>query len=364
VDIILDANILIADYQLSGTAFRVALDGIHRTDSRMCVPEVVVAEVVAKHKEHLALAGSELQKAKASLRRLGHRELADKVIGVEASAYADDFATQLRGTFKATGVLLLPWPSVSHEVVVHRILSGRRPTHTEAGYRDILIWETVLEHIKKTRPPTTVFVTRNSKDFLEEDRLHPHLLQDLVDAEIDPASVSVEQSIESLNKRIFEPTLALLEEAKGQLQEGSFPGFDIRAWLRQTGRDLVGEDDLRGAVTNLPDGCGRVSISGAPIIKEVVILDVRKLSKGDLLVEASVTMKGDVSMDVTARDVARFPELQEWAGDEPFTGSASIFVEEEFTATLELVVDGADVLAWELTGMEGQYGDWTIACDR
>jgi hypothetical protein len=284
VDIIVDTNILVADYQLNGTAFRVAFDGIHRTDWTLLVPQVVLAEVVSKYREQLLEVLAQHQKARDTLRRITGRELPgeDPVandVQVEIGRFAERFPRMLT----ERGAKLLPWPAVDHQAVVGRLLRGRRPMRKDVGYRDTLVWETIVTHLRSSERTQAVFVTRD-RDFLDGSGLHPDLLEDLREAGVDPARLSVEDSLAALNKRVFEPTLALLDEVKDQLQRGAFPYVDLRAWVARSLRDLIQEDDLRGTAIDLPHGCGKVDLSSANEVTSFEVSDVRRLSSGDLLV--------------------------------------------------------------------------------
>ena len=182
------------------------------------------------------------------------------------------------------------------------------------------------------------------------------LAQDLAKTAVDPARVSIEPSLERLNKRVFEPTLKHLDEVREQLQRRVFPGVDIHAWAEKEARDLIDGDDLRGTVIDLPDGCGRMHLSSDAKITEVAVENVRKLSAGELLVEVRTAIAGDVWLTVDEDDVW-CPEAREWLGDEPLYGSADISVPETFSATFELVVDAQEILSSELAGVSGNCGE-------
>src|ERR1035438_1034507 len=53
VDIILDANALIADFTLASPAFRLLFDGVARLDAKLYVVDVSVAEAARKLREEL-----------------------------------------------------------------------------------------------------------------------------------------------------------------------------------------------------------------------------------------------------------------------------------------------------------------------
>jgi hypothetical protein len=78
-------------------------------------------------------------------------------------------------------------------VVVDRALACKRPfLEGEKGYRDTLIWLSLLEHIKVTdSQDEIVFITANSKDFFEsgsKDTFHPDLITDI---QALPTSISI-----------------------------------------------------------------------------------------------------------------------------------------------------------------------------
>lgn len=64
------------------------------------------------------------------------KDLASKVQELVA-----DYETELRGRLNELGAVIIPIPSVSHQVVLTRALEKRRPFDTEGrdGYRDVLI---------------------------------------------------------------------------------------------------------------------------------------------------------------------------------------------------------------------------------
>ncbi len=359
MDIVLDANILIADYRLSGTAFRVTLDGIRRTDCKLLISEVVLAEVVAKYRDDLCEAVEQERKARRTIDRLTGRGAV--VPSLDVGAETEHFADHLRGRLIAAGARILPWPLVPHEAVVQRILSGRPPTRKDAGYRDTLIWESLLAHVVSARPKAAVLVTANARDFCEGEGLHPHLAKDLVNAGFTTNFVEVETSLTGLNKRVFEPMLGVLDEAKEKMARGAYRGIDLRVWLADHLRGLIDGDHLRGAASDLPDGCGGLHLSSKAEVRSLKVDDVRKLSNDELLVELRATIIGDVSISLDADDYERFAEARAWIGRDYSGGSVSISASEEFTGTFELIVGDGNVLASELTGMDGSYGEWTLS---
>lgn len=51
--LVLDSNIICADFHLKGSDFRVLLDSLPRTGISLCVPEIVIDEAVNKYGEEI-----------------------------------------------------------------------------------------------------------------------------------------------------------------------------------------------------------------------------------------------------------------------------------------------------------------------
>ena len=82
---------------------------------------------------------------------------------------------------KILKVDMLPYGDVPQTAIVSRVLARKRPFHkSDKGYRDALIWESILKICKQSDP--TFFVTDNHKDFCNEsnkEQLHADLIADL-----------------------------------------------------------------------------------------------------------------------------------------------------------------------------------------
>ena len=180
--IVLDANILIADFRLKGSKFRILLDSLDKIGNVLCIPEVAFDETVYKFKKHLEDANRKMSNGIADVSHLLGRELSvpllkSEDIEIETKEYREWLEIEL-GSYHAK---ILPYPKVKHKNVVARLLANKRPfKENELGYRDYLIWETVLE-FSGSCDDNISFVSNNTKDFLDEQGtgLHSHLVEDL-----------------------------------------------------------------------------------------------------------------------------------------------------------------------------------------
>jgi hypothetical protein len=147
VHVVLDANAVLLDWR-PGESWRKLERAAEDGAARLCLPAVVVDEVLA-HK-----------------RNRFKPEVARAIEAVRALAAGEPRA----------GYAILPYPAVDHRTVVARALARRRPFDAKGrnGYRDALIWETVLELARGLSEGRVLLCTRNSKDFGERG-LHADL---------------------------------------------------------------------------------------------------------------------------------------------------------------------------------------------
>lgn len=147
------------------------------------LPEVVVLEVVNHAQERISSAVDKMGSASGSLTKLS--------VPVDVSVPGTDelttrFEDQIRGKVESAGGRIDAVPEVPHTDLIQRSARGRKPFSnpgkgsseaSDKGYRDTLIWLTILEAATADQ---VAFVTANSSDFSDgQNGLHPDLLDDL-----------------------------------------------------------------------------------------------------------------------------------------------------------------------------------------
>lgn len=163
----------------------------------VAIPAVVLAEVVAHRRRALTRQRNDLKRDVRKGRRT--------VEGLdELRALVDEDNDGLQRMADAYGkhvlstcgqeASVLPYPSVGHEELVDRVLAYRRPfNESERGYRDALVWYSVLEQAADGR---VVVLTGNTKDFADPNgQLGPDLLADLDRLELDREDVRLARNV-------------------------------------------------------------------------------------------------------------------------------------------------------------------------
>ena len=129
----------------------------------VAVPEMVVLELVAQYDAEMRTRLGAASKAISNLERYIYTEKLP-ALSVDAQSLEAGYEEWFRNKLNDMGILILKLPDVPQQVITERALKKRRPFTTkggDAGYKDALIWETILEFLDSSLGPV-VFVTNDS----------------------------------------------------------------------------------------------------------------------------------------------------------------------------------------------------------
>lgn len=202
------------------------------------VPEIVFDETLNKHREKIREAGSVAQKKLEEYNRLACDEIKIdfETKYVAEDAQYEDFLTSLllsNCAYPPEG-----YPDVEHKIIVARALARKKPFKPDGreGYRDYLVWRTVLEIVKGNAGPIH-FVSENPKDFADENdkrKLHPDLLEEMKQLQIDSTRLTYWSSLKDFIDEVVKPELQRAEDEeklKQSLLENTQLSDAISAYL-------------------------------------------------------------------------------------------------------------------------------------
>jgi len=188
VVIALDTTVFVEDWLLGSPAGSLIRDQGASGTIALLVPELVIREAVGVYGRTFKRTQRDLRDVLRRRRRLDagapDAALGKVELSVDPVAASQNYEVALRATLASAGTQVLPLPTVGHEELVQRSLDHRKPFDHDghAGYRDALIWHTVLD--AATAAGRVVLVSANSSDFAfsrkEPDRLAQHLQDDVV----------------------------------------------------------------------------------------------------------------------------------------------------------------------------------------
>jgi len=296
--IILDTCILCSDYHMKGSYFHLLFDYIKKTKSSLIYPEVVVDEVKNKYKEKIEKYNNEYENAYNNLNKLSINKN-DSIIEVNlVKTIVKDYNIYFNNRVRENNIVITKYPKISHKKVVKRALDRKKPFSEDGqtGYRDFLIWETVL-NILKNSENNVVFITSNSKDFsISEDQLHPSLIGDLDEKRISKDKLLFYNSLKKFIDKHVIPKLSEiegLEKIKEKLVNNSCEELDFHRLLDDELKELLIGVNIDTEDARLPWQLEDVSIADITNSNNINIVDIRKLEKDELFINAIVYAECD-----------------------------------------------------------------------
>lgn len=184
--IVVDTSALLFDYHLQSPAWQMLrlaapyFGPRESTELSLAIPAVVIDELVQKAREAISQGDQFLRKGVKELKRFGCGPALEKSVGVDVDEVVDKYRRQLMNTLRDRNVTILDYPQTPHADVIKRMNSGLKPFKggegKERGYRDYLIWLSVLHKVAESVDDQVVFVTGNTKDFCDSSgAIHPDL---------------------------------------------------------------------------------------------------------------------------------------------------------------------------------------------
>jgi len=291
--VLLDSSIVCADYFLSSGNFEVLRDGLESAGFQLIVPEIVLEETANKY-------GEEVEKVRVQLRRHGERlnylfqeQYVASIADSEVEKRIARYAKILRRMVMASGAEVLPYPEIAHADIVARELRRKKPfSNRGAGYRDFLIWESALRAIPERG--AMAFISANKADFAGQDgSLHADLVEDLLQRGIDKDRVIYFESLGAFVEQFIGPSLQVVTDVQRQLEDGSYPGLDLRAWLLESSLPVLQSAEWDADLVDLPIYYLDLRPEAIQSVDEIVLRRVRRLFSGNFLIdlEARLTLE-------------------------------------------------------------------------
>lgn len=335
--IVLDTNIFCRDFYARGTQMQLLLKM-----GNIIVPEIVFDETLNKHREKMREAGGAAQKKLEEYNRL----VCDEVkIDFEAKYAAEDaeyedFLTNL--LFSHDAYPPEDYPNVEHKIIVARALSRKKPFKPDGreGYRDYLVWRTVLEIVKCHAAPIH-FVSENPKDFADENdkrKLHSDLLEEMKQLQIDSTKLTYWSSLKDFIDEVVKPELQKAEDEeklKQSLLENAQLSDAVSAYLDEHLKGF----DVRGYDIFVP-GAGPL-IDTFEDQGDTEITDISKVDQDKLLITMRCKYYCVVGSKLSKADAASFPKeyLENSSIVEADDKTLNVYTEVLTDVLLEIIYD-------------------------
>lgn len=243
--VVCDTNVL--REQLTGASgpWQALLERSRLSTLKLVVPELVWLELEQLTRERVAEAYVKWRRGTDDLRRLGAGPPEWPANDEDRHRAALDAVGAVRGAFTASGGVTPGLPDVPHLAVVRRALARQRPFDAAGkdGYRDALLWETVLALARGGQ--RVILVSADARAFAsgkgESLKLHPDLAHEagvttdgagtvelagslghaaeLVDADAAEARALVDRLLAG-KELVADIMRSLIEQAEGEMLSG------------------------------------------------------------------------------------------------------------------------------------------------
>ena len=285
---VIDTSELHDQKRLEGNLLRLFLLAKSLTKHRVCIPEVVLAEHRRASRTAMQKSAATIEKELKVLARYWDK-LDIKLPDVDREF--DKWQRWIDERLRVAGIEILPYPNISHASIAERDLSRRKPFNDSGkGYRDALIWESVLE-LATNSSDHVVFISSNSSDFSQAGNLHPDLASDLAERRLQgrvSLAIGLSNALEKHLNDLLPPSDQALRDA---LQRGKAEGIDLKAWALVDLKEVC----PRFRVPPIP-GIERehASLSAVTEVESINVREARRFPSGEVFVEMDLAIKASV----------------------------------------------------------------------
>jgi len=184
--IFLDSNIFFNNWYAKNPHFQYLFNFINNESHTLLLSKLVIEETNNNRRKEVDSILQKYNEVARAYRKVTAFQRSDIGINIDCGEY--DLLDVLKD--KTENVVVFEYSELKHDEVVERALGEKRPfLKSEKGYRDTLIWLSLLYYIKSTKQDKNViFISNNKSDFFrkksKEVFLHEDLLKDIQDYNI------------------------------------------------------------------------------------------------------------------------------------------------------------------------------------
>lgn len=156
--IVIDTNIIYGDFFLKNAQIISLCGTASRCGIEVYIPEVVVDEIINQYREKLVEICPKVNDCIRGIVQIAPQyAFNNPFTDTEKDKLLKEYELYLHNRINDLGIKIIPYPQISHKDVVKRDLARKRPFQNSGkGYRDALIWESVLDIMEHTENPPAV----------------------------------------------------------------------------------------------------------------------------------------------------------------------------------------------------------------
>lgn len=324
--IIIDTNVIHLDFKLNKARIVTLCNTSTILGHEIFIPEVVIDEIVKQYDEKAEEYINSFNKALKKLSDLSTSPITQTPI--DAKSFISNYRNELNNRIKQLGIGIIPYPNTGHKIMVARELGKKKPfKDSTKGYRDALIWDSVMEHTQKYSSNCgIIFLTANSKDFADKDKkdLHTDLIADCISNGIPTTSIRLVTDIQNfIDNEIILRSTELKEKFNQLQQDGGLGDIDFIQLIQ----DYISKDMLDNLISSNDFDSYPGYAPGLYENPEITSIEkvscsfntIREISSDTILIQSEVSVQVDLDCfifraDLPLIDDSKFPTIidYEW----------------------------------------------------
>ena len=282
--VILDSNIIIEAGYGRGAMLRFFLSVSKMLNLHILVSPIVIDEVVARYRASIEKETRRLQQSARKLSNL--LPPSESVIGVKLDLERTvmEYRKRLELSFSGDSEASLCYPTIGHSELVARALMRRRPfNESGSGYRDTLIWLSIVEFMSTT-VDHAILITADGAFMSTDRKLHADLAEDLAGVGRNEGDLVLATSLSAFVDAHVRPRLRRVfrddpVQSLGQLGIEIQNSIEAKVYEEYSGVEMYPEQ------LNLPAEFETLYLAWMPQVSNVDIVDVREVSTGSYLLQ-------------------------------------------------------------------------------
>ncbi len=303
--VILDSNILIeARPNLRSASMQVLLDRYRDAGMIVCLPKLVVSETLNHWSIEFDKAYDSLTSSSSAYSKIGGLGSSD---GKTAEQKRDDwngFEKRFQERLLEAGIEELPLPSTSHEILVNLDMKNRKPFGGKgSGYRDAMIWFSVLERAKLAKE-TVAFLTKNHHDFAKSKEecnvLHEDLVADVSREGLSEDSIMLVNSLSDFNKDHVQSRMSPMNDLALLLiseEHESLSLRDLMDWEMDQAL-LEISDSINPSAMGLSEEVTSCEYIGGASLMDIVNVEAKSMGGNQVLLSIDAYMYADFLLEI------------------------------------------------------------------
>ena len=292
---ILDSSIFIAERFGASAHLSALLFASRAVGYTVHIPRPALEEIVAAYSRRLESSAQKASATLVELSRLLGRDVDSSIADIDIAQETQFFRDRLSEQLMRTETKILDYPAISYEQLVRQATSRRRPFNEKgAGFRDALIWHSVLELASNVADD--IVLVSSDKDFAgEHGQLHDDLKEDLANHQLSQDKVVLASSLADLVEKRVRPKLGMVpwERPIEVLAQG---GWNLEDSIGMTIQDACLGRVWEPKELGLPHVYEDPDLDIVEGVSDLTVADTRSLPSDQLLMK--INAKVDCVMGV------------------------------------------------------------------